>query len=84
MAVIQIYTVFYSDGIRAGRPGIDSQQGGNFSLLYSVQIDPGASPVSYEMGTGDDSPRVKRPGREADHSPPSSAPYVFMAQCFII
>jgi hypothetical protein len=46
------------------------------------------------MGTGDLSPEVKRPGREADHSPPTSAevkkmwlyrstpPYAFMA--FII
>jgi hypothetical protein len=47
------------------------------------------------MGTGGLSPAVKRPGREADHSPPASAkvkktwiytstpPYVFMAYCLI-
>jgi hypothetical protein len=29
--------------------------------------------VSYTMGTGAVSPGVKRQGREADHSPPSSA-----------
>jgi hypothetical protein len=41
----------------------------DFSILHSS----GAHPASYAMGTGDDFPWVKRPGREADHSPPSSA-----------
>jgi hypothetical protein len=52
-------------------------------------------PVSYLVGTRDSFPGVKRPGREADHSPPSSAEvkntwscistpkYVFMAWCFV-
>jgi hypothetical protein len=47
------------------------------------------------MGTGSSSPVVKRPGREADHSPPlsdevknawsytSTPKYVFMAWCFV-
>jgi hypothetical protein len=47
------------------------------------------------MGTGDLSPELKRLGREADHSPPTSAqvkktwtytstpPYVFMAWCLV-
>jgi len=39
---------------------------GNFSLHHRVQNGSGAHPASYPMG-------VKRPGREADHSPPSSA-----------
>jgi hypothetical protein len=30
-------------------------------------------PASYPVGTGADFPEIKRPGREADHSPPSSA-----------
>jgi hypothetical protein len=30
-------------------------------------------PTSYSMGTGADFLEVKRQGREADHSPPSSA-----------
>jgi hypothetical protein len=38
---------------------------GNFSLLHYVQIGSG--------GTGGLSLRVKRPGREADNSSPSSA-----------
>jgi hypothetical protein len=41
---------------------------GNFSLHHSVQNGSGAHPDSYPMGT-----MLKRPGRKADHSPPSSA-----------
>jgi hypothetical protein len=33
-----------------------------------VQTGPGAHPVSCTMGTGSFS-RVKRPGRDADHTP---------------
>jgi hypothetical protein len=36
--------------------------------LRSVQTDFGAHPTSYPMGTG-----ANVPGREADHSPPSSS-----------
>jgi hypothetical protein len=46
---------------------------GNFSLHYRVQNGSGAHPASYPMGTRAVSLQVKRPGREADHSPPSSA-----------
>jgi hypothetical protein len=38
-----------------------------------VQNGSGANPASYPMGTRDLSLGLKRPGREADHSPPSSA-----------
>jgi hypothetical protein len=55
----------------------DSRGGGggaeNFSLHHRVQNGSGAHPSSYPMGTGGSFPGVKRPGREADHSPPSSA-----------
>jgi hypothetical protein len=37
-----------------------------------VQTGPGAHPASCIMGTGS-FPGVKRPGRGADHPPPSSA-----------
>ena len=37
-----------------------------------VQTDPRAHPASCMMGTGS-FPGVKRPGRDADHPPPSSA-----------
>jgi hypothetical protein len=46
---------------------------GNFFLHHRVQNGSGAHPASYPMGTRGSSPRVKRPGCEADHSPPSSA-----------
>jgi hypothetical protein len=56
-----------------------------------VQIGSGVHPTSYKMGTGGSFPGVRRQGREADHSPTTSAevkkmwiytstpPYVFMA-----
>jgi hypothetical protein len=62
-----------------------------FSLLHVVQIGSGAHPASYPWVRGALSPVVKRPGREADHSPATSAevkkiwiytsasPYAFMA-----
>jgi hypothetical protein len=46
---------------------------GNFSLRHHVQTDPGAHPTSYPKVTGDLPLGVKRPGREGDHSTPSSA-----------
>jgi hypothetical protein len=68
---------------------------GNFSLHNRVQNVSGAHPASYPMGTGGSFLGVKRPGREADHSPPYSAEvknawsytltpqYVFMAWCLV-
>jgi hypothetical protein len=46
---------------------------GNFFLHHRVQHGSGAHPASYPMGTRGSFPGVKRQGREADHSPPSSA-----------
>jgi hypothetical protein len=46
---------------------------GNFSLHHRVQNGSGAHPASYPMGNRVSFPGIKRPGREADHSPPSSA-----------
>jgi hypothetical protein len=43
------------------------------SLHHRVQNGTGAHPASYPLGTTGSFPGVKRPGREADHSPPSSA-----------
>jgi hypothetical protein len=69
---------------------------GNFLLHHHVQTYSGTHPGSYQMGRGElYSLRVKRPGREANHSPPSSADvknawiftstclYVFMARCLV-
>ena len=49
-------------------PGIESWWGARFSA--PVQTGPGAYPTSCTMGTGS-FPGVKRPGRGADHPPPS-------------
>jgi hypothetical protein len=46
----------------------------DFSSSPCVQTGSGAHPASYQMGTGGSFPGSKaRPGRDADHSPPSSA-----------
>jgi hypothetical protein len=47
-----------------------AQQGLGIFLFTTAS---GAHPASYPMGTGRCYLRLKRPGREADHSPPSSA-----------
>jgi hypothetical protein len=49
---------------------------GNFSLNHRVQNGSGFHPTSYSVGTRDFFPGVKRPGPEADHSPPSSAEHL--------
>jgi hypothetical protein len=46
---------------------------GNFSLRHHIQTGSGAHPASYEWVPGVLSLGVKRPGREANQSPPSSA-----------
>jgi hypothetical protein len=46
----------------------------DFSSALCVQTGSGAHPAPYTMGTGGSFPGGKaRPGRDADHSPPSSA-----------
>jgi hypothetical protein len=48
-----------------------------FSSNLWVQTGSGAHPASCTMGTGGPFPGSKRrPGRDADHSPPSSAEVV--------
>src|SRR5215510_3117456 len=61
---------WYSDCLRAGRSGDRIPVGVRF--FAHVQTGPGAHPASCTMGTGS-FPGVKRPGRGADHPPPSSA-----------
>jgi len=46
---------------------------GSFSLRHRIQTGSGVHPASYTIYTGGCIPGLKRPGREADHSPPSSA-----------
>jgi len=53
--------------------GVRSPAGGeDFSCSLCVQTGSGAHPASCTMGTGGKA----RPGRDADHSPPSSAEVV--------
>jgi hypothetical protein len=56
---------------------------GKFSLHHRVQNGSGAHPASYPMGTRGFSLGVKRPGREADHSPPSSAEVKECAELYL-
>jgi hypothetical protein len=62
---------------KAGRPDDrGSIPGGakDFSSILCVQTGSGAHPASCTMGTGGPVPEGKaRLGRDADHSPPSSA-----------
>jgi hypothetical protein len=72
-----------------------SNPGSVKNFLHDVQTGSGAHRTSYSMGTVGSFSGVKRPGREADHSPPASAEvkkmwiyistptYAFMAQCLI-
>jgi hypothetical protein len=85
-----------SNSLRAGRSrGRISIPGRGKNFLHVVQTDSEVLPTSYPMGTGSCFPGLKWPGREADHSPPTSAevkkmwiytstlPYAFMGQCLI-
>jgi hypothetical protein len=51
----------------------ESRWGKEFSLLHVVQTCYGAHQPRIQCVPGALSPGVKRPGREADHSPPASA-----------
>jgi hypothetical protein len=52
---------------------LESWWGQEFSLLHVIQTGSGAHSASYPMGTRGTFPRVKQPGREADHSSPTSS-----------
>jgi len=72
---------------RAGRPGFNSGQGQCWDFLSSPRC---VHPATYIMGT-----RLKRTGRQVDHSPPSTTElkhtwnytstlqYAFMAWCLV-
>jgi hypothetical protein len=63
-----------NEGWTIGFLGFDPGRGaGYFSLHHHVQNGSGAHLVSYPLGTRGSFPGVTRQGREADHSPPSSA-----------
>jgi hypothetical protein len=57
----------------------------DFSSILCVQTGSGAHPASCPMGTGVLSPGVKaRPGRDVDHSPPSSAEVVNELELYLL
>jgi hypothetical protein len=65
---VQCPTTDWTAGVRSPTEAED------FSSNLCVQTGSGAHPPSCTMGTGGYFPRGKaRPGRDADHSPPSSA-----------
>jgi hypothetical protein len=83
----------YSEWLRTGRPRDRSSSPGRVkNFLFSKSSRPalGSTQPPIQWVPGALSPEVKRPGREADHSPPSSAkvkkiwiytstsPYAFM------
>jgi hypothetical protein len=63
-------SVWHSDWLRVGRPGDRISVEARY--FAHVQTGPGAHPASCIMGT-EFFPGVKRPGRGANHPPPSSA-----------
>jgi hypothetical protein len=75
LAEEQLLTYFSSVGIATGlTAGVRfPARARNFVLLHSVQTGSKAHLASYPMSTGSTFPGVKRSGREADHSLPSSA-----------
>jgi hypothetical protein len=56
---------------------------GNFSLHHRVQNGSGAQLAFYPMGTRGSFLGVKWPGREADHSPPSSAEVIEWVELYL-
>jgi hypothetical protein len=62
--------VSYRLGYVLDEPGLIPGSGrkGFFSLRQHVEIGPGDHAASCTVGTGDAFTRLKRPGRETDHS----------------
>jgi hypothetical protein len=57
----------------------------DFSSNLCVQTGSGAHPASCTMGTGGPFPGAKaRPGRDTDHSPPSSAKVMNEQELYIL
>jgi hypothetical protein len=86
----------YSAGLRAGWSGVRDPAGAvNFSLHNRVQTGSGPTQSPIQWAAMTLSSMMKRPGREANHSPPSSVivkntwsytstlPYVFMLWRFV-
>jgi hypothetical protein len=64
----------YSDGLRAGRPRLESRQRQEIFLFFTVfRLALGPNQPHIQLMPWAVSPGVGRPGRETEHSPPSSA-----------
>jgi hypothetical protein len=75
IAVILLQKLLLSDRLRAGRPrGRSSSPGRGKIFLLSTSSRPVLGPTQppIQLVPGALSPGVKRPGCEADHSPPTS------------
>jgi hypothetical protein len=78
--VVIVFIEFYSVGTALGY-GLDDRgsrirfpaEAGNFSLHHRDQNGSGSTQPPIQWVSGALSLGVERPGREADHSPPSSA-----------
>jgi hypothetical protein len=99
LLAVTIISVLYfkrnSDGLRSAQTGFDSRQCKTFlfSTSFRSALGPTQRPIQWVPQTL--LPGIKRSGREADHSPPTSAevkkmwlytttpPYAFMAQRLI-
>jgi hypothetical protein len=51
-SILSLLCPWSLDGLRAGQPGLDSQQGQEVFLLHNVQNGSGAHPAFYPMSTG--------------------------------
>jgi hypothetical protein len=67
--VTYVLVICYGLDDRDSIPG----KGRKFSLRHHIQAGSGVHPASYPMNIGGLSTEIKRPGREAIYSPPSSA-----------
>jgi hypothetical protein len=72
--ISDVWDSLYFDGPRAERPWLDIRQRQEI-FLYSTASRPALGPTkpSIQWVAGSLSPGVKQPGREADHSIPTSA-----------
>jgi hypothetical protein len=72
----------YSAGLRVDNRGFGSRQGLGIFLFTTASrpaLRPTQPPIQWIPGAL--SLRVKRPGREADHSPPSSVEFMNSGSC---
>jgi hypothetical protein len=69
-SAVSVATSYGLDGRGVGVPSPGKGQDYSF---HSVQTGSGGHPASYQMGIGALSPGAKRPEREADHLPRTSA-----------